>query len=203
MRSLPKLHLITDAVIQQNYNHQELVYQVPKHSNIAIQFREKNLSDSKYAQLKQIYTYCLNKDIPLIINDYDFICANFPEAGIHVGAEDTPLTEVCSRFPGRIIGATVHNEQELNLVQQFPISYVGVGPVFTTNSKRISLPLLGLKGLEHICKNTHLPVIAIGGITEDNASSVLQSGAYGFAVIGAWCNSYKPAESIQKLLRVF
>lgn len=203
MRPLPKLHLITNTPTQSRCSHYELVRQIPRHPEIAIQFREKQLDAEKHFQLKQVYSHCLELDILLIINDYHDVCAALPGTGIHVGINDAPLREVCTLLPDRVIGATAHDEIELLAAQRYPISYVGVGPIFATGSKQLAHQPIGLAGLERLCKKTALPVIAIGGITEKTAADVLQSGAYGIAVIGAWCNTSKPAAAIQGLLSAF
>ncbi|MCZ2355567.1 MAG: thiamine phosphate synthase [Bacteroidia bacterium] len=202
MQSLPKLHLITDTSTQQRYNHFELLQFIPQDSNIVIQFREKQFTSEKYSQLEKAYNFCIEKKIPLIINDYVSICEKFENTGIHVGIEDTPLDEVCKRLPNRLIGATVHNEEELYIAQRQPVSYIGVGPIFASSSKKMALPPMGLQGLASFCPKTSIPVIAIGGITEKTAYEVLASGAYGIAIIGAWCQASNPGEVISKFLRI-
>jgi thiamine-phosphate pyrophosphorylase len=91
-----------------------------------------------------------------------------------------------------LVGATVHNQEELEALKGQRIDYIGVGPVFGTSSKDTGLPPLGLDGLARLCQLSDWPVIAIGSIGLEDVGRLKAAGAHGVAVISAFCLAEKP-----------
>jgi thiamine-phosphate pyrophosphorylase len=100
------------------------------------------------------------------------------------------------------IGVTVHNQAEYEAVAHLPIDYIGVGPVFGTTSKDTGLPPLGLSGLKYFCELSRFPVIAIGSINTINIRSVMDTGAYGVAVLSDFVLAESPEQKTKELLRL-
>jgi thiamine-phosphate pyrophosphorylase len=120
----------------------------------------------------------------LIVNDRADI-ALLLDAGVHVGQEDLQPSDVRHVVgPGRIVGFSTHNEQQMRAALAEPVDYVAFGPLFPTASKENPDPCVGLEQLRAIRALVDRPLIAIGGITRGRADEVLEAGANSLAVIG-------------------
>ena len=150
-----------------------------------LQFRHKGFwSRDVFAQAQEIAALCSSVDAPLIINDRaDY--AGLLSAGVHLGQDDLlPADARTVIGPGPIIGFSTHNPVQVSAAQAEPVDYVAFGPVFTTASKERSDPTVGIEGLRTAHGINSRPLVAIGGITRDNASICWDAGADSVAVIG-------------------
>ena len=104
--------------------------------------------------------------------------------GVHLGQQDLP-PEKARRFlaAGRKIGYSTHNREQAQRAARSPADYIAIGPVFPTLSKQDPDPAVGLEGVSQVRAGTTKPVVAIGGITIENAPAVLAAGANAVAVI--------------------
>jgi thiamine-phosphate pyrophosphorylase len=105
-------------------------------------------------------------------------------AGVHLGQTD--LSPAAAREilgPDRVIGLSTHNLEQALKADSMPVDYIGVGPVFATSSKENPDPVLGIEKLAGICRAIRKPVVAIGGITLNQARQVCGAGAHSIAVI--------------------
>ena len=118
-----------------------------------------------------------------IVNDRADVAALCHADGVHLGQEDLP-PEKAQRFlgQGRIIGYSTHNRAQAELAARLPVDYIAIGPVFPTKTKKDPDPVVGLAIISEVRRITEKPLVAIGGITLDNAPSVLQAGADAVAV---------------------
>jgi thiamine-phosphate pyrophosphorylase len=128
-----------------------------------------------------------------IVNDRADVARIAGADGVHVGQEDLPVESarrVLERrdVPGqselRIIGCSTHNLAQLREADGTSADYIAFGPVFATQSKEKPDPLVGLDWLREARAATRKPLVAIGGITLENAAAVIQAGADSVAVIG-------------------
>lgn len=105
-------------------------------------------------------------------------------AGVHLGQEDLP-PEKARRFldEGRIIGYSTHNWEQARRAATLPVDYIAIGPVFPTTTKSDPDPVVGLGMVSQVRALTTKPVVAIGGITMENAPAVLAAGANAVAVV--------------------
>ncbi len=168
-----------------------------------IQYRNKKFSPEKdLSELREIVAMCKENQVLCLINDYPQWALETDADGVHIGIKDEPLEKVITKFPKeKIIGFTVHNEEELGIASLYRerISYIGVGSVFPSPTKKVKT--LGLQKFKHICRLSKIPVIGIGGISQENICQVLEAGAYGVAVISAFTLSDAPARAVSELLR--
>jgi thiamine-phosphate pyrophosphorylase len=135
-----------------------------------------------------------SKRIPIriLINDrLDIACAA-GAGGVHLGEESLPIREVVQNIArwkdaaGRedfLVGASCHSVEGARLAADSGADYIFFGPVFATPSKASYGPPQGLAPLSEICRSVSIPVLAIGGITADNAAACLEAGAAGIAAI--------------------
>jgi thiamine-phosphate pyrophosphorylase len=144
----------------------------------------------------------LGSGVTLIMNDRADICIAAGYEGVHVGQEDLSAEGARTVVgPGRIVGVSTHNVQQLREADAGPADYIAYGPVFATLSKRRPDPLVGLDGIRAARATTSKPLVAIGGITRANARSVIEAGADSVAVISDLLSSpTKVAEEFLRLL---
>jgi thiamine-phosphate pyrophosphorylase len=119
--------------------------------------------------------------------------------GVHVPSGGSPEA-ARTRLPGGLIGASAHSAGEAAALLRAGADYVTVSPVFVTTSKPGYGPALGLKGLEHVVAEASGPVVALGGITPQNAALCLNAGARGLAVMGEIMRSAAPRAIVEHIL---
>ena len=151
-----------------------------------LQLREKHLTEAELiAEAKRIKEICAAYGVPLIINDSYRAALEAGADGVHVGAEDTPVSEIRRLAGGDfIIGATAKTPAQALAAEQSGADYLGVGAVFPsptkTDARRITK-----EQLREICGAVTIPAVAIGGITAENAKQLKGSGIAGIAVVSA------------------
>lgn len=121
----------------------------------------------------------------LILNDRADLTLLAEWQGVHVGHLDLP-PEAARRVlgAGGIIGISTHKDDQVRAAEAGEADYVAVGPVFRTGSKADAEPVIGLEGVRRARALTRKPLVGIGGITRENARSVIEAGADAVAVIG-------------------
>lgn len=123
---------------------------------------------------------CAKRKPDLILNDRADYAALFG-LGLHVGQDDLPPIEARRIIgPTARLGLSTHNAQQLEVASVAPVDYIAIGPIFATQTKDNPDPVVGLQRFQ--CP---LPLVAIGGITLENAPSVLSMGIEKVAVISA------------------
>lgn len=118
----------------------------------------------------------------IIINDRVDIAVTLELAGVQIGHHSLPVKVVRNKFPNVLIGCSTHSLEEVQKAEQDGANYAFFGHIFSSTSK-LGLEPRGCQTLENIARNVQLPIIAIGGITPENANTVLNHGAAGIAVI--------------------
>lgn len=137
-----------------------------------------------------------------IVNDRADVALVANADGVHLGQDDLPL-ELARRVlkPGQYLGYSTHNLEQLR--QADPSSdYLAYGPIFPTTSKEAPDPTVGLDGLARARQVTSKPLVAIGGITVDNARQVIENGADSVAVISALLDAPDPGARAREFLSV-
>lgn len=168
------------------------------------QFREKGegcLTGEDYeAFARSCQKLCRKYGVPFIVNDDVALALKLDADGIHVGQEDAAITEFRAYAKDKIIGVSVHNEQEMALAVQSGADYVGIGPIYQTKSKSDARPPAGLHFLRKArSQYPGFPIVGIGGINEKNAAEVRSAGADGVSVISVICESLNIEKTVQKL----
>ena len=150
-----------------------------------LQFRHKRQwSRSVFEQAEQIAGACRECEVMFVVNDRADI-ARLLGAGLHVGQDDLAPGDARRVLgAGAFLGYSTHNPQQLEAAAAEPVSYVAFGPVFPTASKENPDPVVGLDQLRTCRQRCQGPLVAIGGITRQNASAVFAAGADSVAVIG-------------------
>jgi thiamine-phosphate pyrophosphorylase len=165
-----------------------------------LQYREKEMPDREFiATARRLAEICRVAGKPLIINDRAHAAALIPAAGLHLGADDLPPSDARALLgAGRIIGSSTHNAQELAAAIAAPVDYISAGMCFASGTKQRDLcgmDFLRLAARE--CKGR--PLFAIGGITADNVSRLLETGIRRIAVCSAIIGAKDIAAAAGKL----
>ena len=136
--------------------------------------------------------------VPVIINDRADVAIAAGAAGVHLGADDIPVSAVRRVAPeGFIIGASVGSDDEIELAAG--ADYVGIGPVFPTESKKDAGAAIGVAEFTRLAVATGLPAVAIGGITAANASQAMAAGATGVATVAAIFGANDPLTAAREM----
>ncbi len=136
----------------------------------------------------------------LIVNDRVDIALASGADGVHLGQEDLPLAAARRLMEGKIIGISTHNLSQAKEAEQGGADYIGFGPIFGTNTKQTGYDPRGLTMLQEIRKAISLPIVAIGGISEDNVRQVWQAGADAVAMISNLMGAENIAEKVRSIL---
>jgi thiamine-phosphate pyrophosphorylase len=170
-----------------------------------VQYRNK-AADAvlRLRQASALLALCRSYHVPLIINDHLDLCAQIDADGLHLGASDCDLG-AARRLLGddKIIGASCYNQLDLAIkAEQAGASYVAFGACFSSQTKpdALSAPLSLFADTK---QNIAIPLVAIGGINLENASSVISAGADAIAVVGALFNAIDITNTSQKFTLLF
>lgn len=166
-----------------------------------VQLREKEMATRDMVDLARAMKRVLDENgLPLIINDRVDVALAVGAAGVHVGQEDMhPLDARALIGPDRLLGLSVNNQAHLREALTLPVDYLGIGPVFPTETKKDAQPALGLDGLRALLHETGVPAVGIGGINAQNAAQVIAAGAQGVALVSAVCGAPSPLQAAQAL----
>ncbi|AJC85040.1 thiamine phosphate synthase [Campylobacter peloridis] len=156
-----------------------------------LQLREKNLNTLEFYNLAlKVKKLCDKYDSAFVINDRIDIAMGVNASGVHIGQKDMPLKKARELLgKDKIIGLTINHKHELMHTQG--ANYLGVGAVFSTPSKK-DCSVLGIEGLKEIANLSSLPIVAIGGINENNLSLLKECKIQGIAVIRAIMEANDP-----------
>jgi thiamine-phosphate pyrophosphorylase len=125
----------------------------------------------------------------ILVNDRLDVALAAGAAGVHLGHASVPAREAVrwlqkgNTRADFLIGVSCHRKEEARDAEDAGASYVFFGPVFDTPSKRSYGPPQGIDRLTEVCSAVRIPVIAIGGVTKQNASECARAGAAGIAAI--------------------
>lgn len=150
-----------------------------------IQLRAKDMSASAVlAAARDIKKVTEKNGALFIINDRLDIAKLSGADGAHLGQDDIPIEEARSYLGGSaIIGISTHNIKEAKEAEAKDASYISFGPVFETKTKKDAESPKGLDALKAVRENISLPIVAIGGITEETAPEAVKAGADSVAII--------------------
>ncbi|MGA2286173.1 MAG: thiamine phosphate synthase [Dehalococcoidia bacterium] len=197
---LPSLCLVTDRRVCADKTLDEVVAQAIEGGANVIQMREKDLPAAELFTLGvRLRAVTKNRSL-LLINDRLDVAQACGADGVQLPDSGLP-TSVARWVMGRhaLIGRSVHDTEAAKRAETDGADMVLVGPVFKTDSKPDAEPV-GVELVKEIAESVPLPVIAIGGITPENAGDVIRAGAAGVAVISAICAADEPRAAAKALM---
>lgn len=185
-REMMRLYAVTDRSWLNGQTLYEQVEQALKGGVTLVQLREKGLEAEQFLQeARQIQQLCRRFGVPLIINDSIEVALAVDADGVHLGQDDANAAQARQLLgKEKIIGVSAHNVQEALQAVQDGADYLGSGAVFGSGTKT-NVSTLPMQTLREICSAVPIPVVAIGGITEQNLQHLSGSGISGAAVVSA------------------
>jgi thiamine-phosphate pyrophosphorylase len=197
------LYLVTDPEMTAKRGLLETVADAVAGGVTMVQLRQKDGSAREMAEAgRALKSFLAPRKIPLIVNDRIDVAHAIGADGVHVGQNDLPPADARAMLgPNAIIGLSVTAGCQLDAFDA-AVDYIGLGPIFPTGTKLDAAPALGDTPFGELRRRISLPVVAIGGITPDNAARAIASGADGIAVVSAICAAMDPCTAAHELRAV-
>ncbi|MBI4752789.1 thiamine phosphate synthase [Candidatus Desantisbacteria bacterium] len=165
-----------------------------------VQLRVKNMPDSKLILLGNMLRKITEEAaVLLIINDRVDIALAVKADGVHLGQDDIPIDVARKLIGDKIIGISTHSLTQAQQAEKNGADYIGIGPVYSTTTKQDVGKPIGCEIVHEICKTVSLPVVAIGGINQDNLTEVIKTGAGGIAVANTVLETDDPVATTKKI----
>ena len=201
-KELLKLYFICGTTTCLGKNLYTVVEDALKGGITLFQFREKGkgaLEGKEKLELAiKLKNLCKKYNVPFIVNDDIELALEIDADGVHVGQDDLDVDEIRKLMPNKIIGLSIGNEEELKQSKVEYVDYVGVGPVYVTQSKDDAGGAIGYEGLELMRKLLpQMPLVAIGGIQTQHIKDVMKTNVDGVSIISAISYS----DNIEKTVR--
>jgi len=170
-----------------------------------IQVREPGLDDRTLVTLtRDAVDAARQTHCRVVVNDRVDIALAADAAGVHLRGASMSATRVRGVIDGSfLVGRSVHDRQEALAAAQSGCDYLIFGTVFPSRSKPPGHPVAGLAQLHEIATAVHIPVLAIGGISTENAAVAIAAGAAGVAGIELFRSDVPIASTVSCLRRSF
>lgn len=202
---LPIIYPIIDSLLVPFSKIEDVALAIIKGKAKIIQLRSKKITSKDFLETARIIRkITADNGVVFIVNDRVDIALMTDADGVHLGQDDLPVKEA-RRLLGKnkIIGFSTHNLKEVLTANKLPVDYISFGPIFQTQSKEDAQIPKGLRGLAEVRKAINIPIVAIGGITESNLTSVFKEGADSAAMISEILSSADITEKIKRLNSIF
>ena len=195
-----RLLLVTDRHLVRGRSLSTVLSQAIMAGVPAMQLRERDLPTGELLPLAQeIHSLTVPRSVPLILNDRVDLVLALNLDGVHIRANSLPVSVARRPIgPNRLIGVSTHSVEAVQQANHDGADYIIFGPIFDTPSKRSFGTPLGLDVLADVCRNSMVPIFAIGGITSERVRDVRRAGAHGVAVIGALLTSVDISSAIRE-----
>ena len=182
--SLPPLYAILDPEQTKGSDPEAVLRQLLDGGAKIVQLRAKTLAPRDFLRLaRNARSLTRSNDCRLIINDRADIALACDADGVHLGQEDLPLHAARKIMEQKLIGISTHDEAQAVDAERGGADYIGFGPMFGTMTKATGYGARGVAMLRQIRSAVKLPIVAIGGIKEDNVQEVWCAGADSAAII--------------------
>ncbi len=197
------LYVIIDAESLRGRKEVDIARQAIQGGAHVIQLRDKVRPRGMLVPIsRELKKICAASDVLFIVNDYLDLALAADADGLHIGQEDLPVSDARGMLPqDKILGCSTATVTEAVQAEKEGADYVAVGAIYSTASKTGIRPA-GLKTLRQVKKKVSVPVVAIGGINEDNVAEVIEAGADAVAVISAVLGADDVRKASQKLSRI-
>ena len=169
-----------------------------------LQLRVKALPPVEFFELaRRVRAASRAYNCKLIVNDRVDIALACDADGVHLGQEDLPLAAGRKLMRGKIVGISTHDLDQAERAQDGGADYIGFGPMFGTSTKDTGYGSRGVEMLRQIRAGVRVPIVAIGGITEQNLRQVWQAGAESAAIISDVLRAGDIGGKVTRLLRQY
>ncbi|MEW6212419.1 MAG: thiamine phosphate synthase [Acidobacteriota bacterium] len=200
---LPRIYPITDTRLS-GLTHAEQVRRLAEGGAQMIQLREKRASPREFYEAAiEAVALARTLGVGIIINDRVDIAIAVEADGVHLGQDDLPVEEARRLIgPDKFIGFSTHTLKQALEADLLAVDYIAIGPVFGTSTKGNPDPVTGLEMVREVKQRITKPLVAIGGITLERASSVFDAGADSLAIISDLYSTGDIAARMRSLLAI-
>ena len=198
------VYLVTDSRDKTEEEFLAIIEEAIEGGTSIVQLREKTASTKDFYELAlKVKEITSRYDVPLLINDRIDIALAIDSEGVHIGQDDMPA-DIARAIIGdeKILGVSASTVDEAVKAQKDGADYIGSGAVFPTSTKD-DADSVSKDELKEIVNSIDIPVVAIGGITLENAQELKDTGISGFSVVSAIMSAKDPKEASQKLKEIY
>lgn len=195
-----RLYAVTDRSWLKGVSLLKVVEAVLQNGVTFLQAREKKLPKAAFLfEAKQLKALAEQYHVPFVVNDSVEVALESGADGVHVGQSDIRDRDVRALIgPDKILGISANTVESALAAQAAGADYIGVGAVFATETKEDAHSVTP-EELKAICAAVSIPVVAIGGITEENIGTLAGTGVDGVAVVSAIFQDPHPSAAAQRL----
>ena len=191
-----RLVAITDDAEDQRLTLVERVASAVRGGATSVQVRLKHATPREVVEITKAIVSKV--PVPVIVNDRADIALAAGAAGVHVGEADLPVSAIRRFAPANfIIGASLGGNAELANAKE--ADYVGIGPMFATDSKGDAGKAIGIDGFRKLAELSGRPAVAVGGLSADTAAQIIAAGAAGVAVVNAIFRADDPESAARSI----
>ena len=198
------VYLVTDRRNKTDEEFLNIIEEAIKGGTTIVQLREKTASTKEFYDLAlRVKEITSRYGVPLLINDRIDIALAIDSEGVHIGQDDMPA-DIAREIIGedKILGVSASTVEEAKKAEIDSADYIGSGAVFPTATKD-DADSVSKEELKEIVDSIDIPVVAIGGITVENAHTLKGSGIAGFSVVSAIMSAEDPKEASEKLKEIY
>ena len=198
------VYLVTDRRNKTDDEFLNIIEEAIKGGTTIVQLREKTASTKEFYDLAlKVKEITSRYGVPLLINDKIDIALAVGSEGVHIGQDDMPA-DIAREIIGedKILGVSASTVEEAKKAEIDSADYIGSGAVFPTSTKD-DADSVSKEELKEIVDSIDIPVVAIGGITVENAHTLKGSGIAGFSVVSAIMSAEDPKEASEKLKEIY
>jgi thiamine-phosphate pyrophosphorylase len=201
IEKLPGLYVILDRQFLAGRDELDIAGQIIEGGARVIQLRDKQSKKGELLIVAQkLKELCSQAGVLFIINDYLDLAMAVDADGLHIGQEDLPLPVVRRELPiDKIVGCSVTTVSQVTKAQNEGADYIAVGSIFPTTTKK-EATVVGVDMLKELKRIVSTPLVAIGGINQNNVGKVVAAGADAVAVISAVLSEKDIRGAVQKLV---
>ncbi|KGA96831.1 thiamine-phosphate pyrophosphorylase [Alkalihalobacillus alcalophilus ATCC 27647 = CGMCC 1.3604] len=169
-----------------------------------IQLRDKESSRKVvFEKAKKLRELTKKHHVTFIVNDYIDIALAVDADGVHIGQDDMPLAEVRKLVgPDKMIGVSTHALKEAREAEAGGADYIGVGPIFPTNSKKDVVDPVTTSYIQEVKEVVEIPFVAIGGIKLHNVEQVIEAGATRVCMISEIVGAEDVKGTAEKFIKI-
>ncbi|MEK2456226.1 thiamine phosphate synthase [Tetragenococcus halophilus] len=197
------LYLVTSRYGESESVFLQKIEEACKNGVTLVQLREKELTTSAYYSLAQkVKNVTDYYQIPLIIDDRVDICLAVDASGVHIGDDELPVEVTRQLIGDKILGVSAKNVSQAQEAQMSGADYLGIGAMFSTTTKK-DAQTTSFETLQQITQEISIPVVAIGGITEERITNFNHINIQGIAVVSEIMKASNIGEKVGQMRAKF
>jgi len=200
---LPRLYVILDAALI-TFPERDCALSLAEAGVRLLQYRNKSAPARRYLDSSRELAETLRpRGVSFFVNDRPDVAALAGATGVHVGQEDLDV-EQARRVLGqdKLVGVSTHNLEQFERAAASSADYIAVGPIYDTSTKANPDPVVGVDLLRRVRRLSDKPVVAIGGITLEQAAAVIEAGADSVAVISGILSAPDPGQRARQYIKI-